>query len=315
MDSCIFGVHEHKPILKHSHHHHEHSHSHENEHSHDHRSTDKKVLKIALIITFITMIIEIVAGVIANSLALISDAIHMFTHSFALAISLVAIILASKSAPIEKTFGYYRVEILAAFINGITIAISVIWIVYEAIERFINPEVIDMRMTIITAIIGLIVNIVTGLILMKGDRENINLKSAFLHMLADALSSVAIVVGAIVVLFTNWYIIDTIIALFVAVIIAKWAYSLLKDSINILLESSPIEIEKVKAFLENEDGVIEAHDIHIWEITNNMYNLTAHIKLKSNSISEYHSLIKELNHKLEHKYSIVHTTFQPEWES
>ena len=304
MENCVFGVHSHRPLIKDLHH----------NHSHGFRTLDKKLLKIALIITFITMIIELIAGIFANSLALISDAIHMFTHSFALAISLIAIVLASKPAPLQKTFGYYRIEIVAAFINGLTIALSVIWIIYEAIERFINPEIIDMKITIITAIIGLIVNIVTGVILMQGDRDNINLKSAFLHMLADALSSVAIVIGAIIVLFTNWYIIDTILALLVALIIAKWSYTLLRDSINILLETSPIEINSVKEFLEENENIIEAHDIHIWEITNNMYNLTAHIKLKSDSIDKYHKLIKELSHKLEHKFFIIHTTFQPEWD-
>ncbi len=312
MENCIFGVHSHRPLIKDSHH--NHSHKDGETHSHDFRTLDKKLLKIALAITFITMIIELIAGIFANSLALISDAIHMFTHSFALAISLIAIILASKPAPLQKTFGYYRIEIVAAFINGLTIALSVIWIIYEAIERFINPEVIDMKITIITAIIGLIVNIVTGIILMQGDKDNINLKSAFLHMLADALSSVAIVIGAIIVLFTNWYIIDTILALLVALIIAKWSYTLLRDSINILLETSPIDIDIVKKFLEENEKIIEAHDIHIWEITNNMYNLTTHIKLKSDSLDEYHKLIKELNHKLEHKFSIIHTTFQPEWD-
>jgi len=205
MHSCKIGLNSHKPKIK------EHSHSHhgdDHHHHHDHRSQDKKVLKIALVITFITMIAEFVFGFLSNSLALISDAIHMFTHSFALIISLVAIIIANKKAPIDKTFGYYRIEVLAAFVNGITIILSIFWIIYEAIERYLNPSIIDLKTAGIVAIIGLIVNIVTGVILMQGDKENVNLKSAFVHMLTDALSSVAIIIGYVVIYYTSWYFIE-----------------------------------------------------------------------------------------------------------
>ncbi|NCB13948.1 MAG: cation transporter, partial [Erysipelotrichia bacterium] len=193
MENCKFGLNDHKPFLgnkEKEHHHSENQHHHHGDscghdhsiggHTHDHRGTDKKVLKWALTITLITMFLEFFYGFLSNSLALISDAIHMFTHSFALIISLAAIVIANKKAPIEKTFGYYRIEVLAAFINGITIILSIIWIVYEAIERFLNPEIIDIKTALIVAIIGLIVNIITGVILMQGDRNNINLKSAFI---------------------------------------------------------------------------------------------------------------------------------------
>ncbi len=311
MKNCTFGAHEHRPLIKK---HHCHEHNHEHGHSHDHRGQDRKVLKIALVITFITMIAEFVAGFIGNSLALISDAIHMFTHSFALIISLVAIIIASKKAPINKTFGYYRIEVLAAFINGITIVLSIIWILYEAVERFLNPQIIDLQISMIVAFIGLVVNIITGVILMQGDRENINLKSAFMHMLADALSSVAIIVGYIVIYYTDWYFIDIILALLVAVVIGKWSYGILKDSINTLLESSPVDIEKLKKFITDLDvAILEVHDIHVWEITQDMFNITAHIKIDKNYIDKHKELINKINHKIEHNYNIAHSTFQLEW--
>ncbi len=311
MKNCTFGTHEHKPLIKK---HHCHDHDHEHGHSHDHRGQDKKVLKIALVITFITMIAEFVAGFIGNSLALISDAIHMFTHSFALIISLVAIIIASKKAPINKTFGYYRIEVLAAFVNGITIVLSIVWILYEAVERFLNPQIIDLKISMIVAFIGLIVNIVTGVILMQGDRDNINLKSAFMHMLADALSSVAIIIGYIVIYYTDWYFIDIILALLVAIVIGKWAYGILKDSINTLLESSPVDIEELKKFITNLDvAIIDVHDIHVWEITQDMFNITAHIKIDNNYLDDHKELIDKINHKIEHDYNIAHSTFQLEW--
>lgn len=306
MHSCKIGLNSHKPKKKeHSHHHHH------DGHSHDHRTQDKKVLKIALAITFVTMIAEFVFGFLSNSLALISDAIHMFTHSFALIISLVAIIIASKKAPLDKTFGYYRVEVLAAFVNGLTIILSIFWILYEAIDRYFNPSVIDLKTAGIVAVIGLIVNIVTGVILMQGDRENINLKSAFIHMLSDALSSVAIIVGYVVIYYTSWYFIDILLALLVAFVIGKWAVSVLKQSTHTLMESSPVSIEEVKHYIEEKhSNVLDIHDIHIWEITQDMHNMTAHILINEKDIVNYEQILHDINHSLEDKYSIVHTTLQ-----
>ncbi len=319
MTECNFGLNDHKPFLgKEKEHSSEHDHSHGHDHgadghTHDHRGTDKKVLKWALSITLITMFLEFFYGFLANSLALISDAIHMFTHSFALIISLVAIIIASKKAPLSKTFGYYRIEVLAAFINGITIILSIIWIVYEAVERFFNPQIIDIKTAMIVAIIGLVVNIVTGVILMQGDRNNINLKSAFIHMLSDALSSVAIIIGYIVIHYTLWYWIDIVLAVIVAIVIGRWAVDVLKASINTLMESSPVDLEEVKKFIERHDEVVELHDVHIWEITQDMYNMTAHVKIEKSSLENYEQLIGEINYELKEKYKIVHTTFQFEW--
>ncbi len=314
MGICNFGLNEHKPFLKEEthHHHHEH-HGEEHGHTHDHRGTDKKVLKIALSITFITMLAEFFYGFLSHSLALISDAIHMFTHSFALIISLVAIIIASKEAPLSKTFGYYRAEVLAAFINGITIVLSILWILYEAVGRFLNPQTIDVKTAMIVAVIGLVVNIITGFILMQGDKNNINLKSAFVHMLSDALSSVAIIIGYIVISFTNWYFIDVILAVLVAFVIGRWAVDVLKHSVNTLMESSPIEIGEVKQYIEQYKEIIELHDVHIWEITQDMYNMTAHVKIDKTSLENYEQLLQQINSELKEKFKIVHTTFQFEW--
>ncbi len=331
MANCKFGLNDHKPFIskKSVHHHHHdkskhnfiekeqyiHSHDHE-EHvhnHHEHRGTDKKVLKWALSITLITMFLEFFYGFLSNSLALISDAIHMFTHSFALIVSLLAIIIASKTAPISKTFGYYRIEVIAAFINGITIILSIIWIVYEAYQRFVEPQVIDIKTAIIVAIIGLFVNIITGVILMQGDKDNINLKSAFIHMLSDALSSVAIIIGYIVIYFTSWYFVDIILALIVSLVILKWAIDILKNSTNTLLESSPVDLKEVQEYIERNGKVLELHDIHIWEITADMYNMTAHIKIDKKDLGNYEEILHQINHNLKEKFKIVHTTFQFEW--
>lgn len=316
MEKCIFGTHVHAPLADETHHHHEHSHDHDHDHSHSHdyRSVDKRVLGVALFITFSAMILEIVFGLIAGSLALISDAIHMFTHSFALGISYFAIVLSHKKAPAEKTFGYHRMEILAAFVNAITIGLSVIWILYEAFDRFMNPQPLEAGISIVVAFIGLAVNVITGIILMKGDMTNINLRSAFLHMMADTLSSVAIVIGIAVIYFTGWVIIDPIIAVLVAFVIAKWSYSLFKGSVNVLLEASPLDVNELEEFISSShDHIDHVHDLHVWEVTHRMYCLTAHIAINSDEKESYNIIVEKLTEELREKYAIGHVTFQPEW--
>jgi cobalt-zinc-cadmium efflux system protein len=316
MQECKFGLNEHKPFLEDIHNHHhddDHEHDHGHSHDHSHRQADKKVLKWALVITFLTMLMEFFYGFLSNSLALISDAIHMFTHSFALIISLAGIMIASRKAPLSKTFGYYRAEVLAAFINGITIVLSIVWIIYEAYDRFLNAHEIDIKTALIVAVIGLVVNLISGIILMQGDRNNINLKSAFIHMLTDALSSVAIIIGYVVIYYTSWYFVDIILAVIVGLFIAKWAVDILKDSINTLLESSPLDIKEVKEFIETNEKVVNLHDIHIWEITHDMYNMTAHVTIDKKYLDDYENIVFEINDNLKEKFKIVHTTFQFEW--
>lgn len=302
-------------VCKYSHKHHplsNHEHSHEHSHTHSH-GNDKKLLTISFAITFVVMIVEIIGGIYVNSLALISDAIHMFTHAFALGLSLFAIMISTKKIDNEKSFGYFRAEVLAAFINGFTIALSVLWIVYEAIMRFLNPEEILATATISIAALGLVVNVITGLVLLKANHDNINIKSAFIHMLADTFSSAAIIAGAVIIYYTEFYILDTILALVVAIVIAKWANGLLKDSIHVLLEGSPYNTEIIKeAILEKFEYVIDVHDIHCWEISHNYYYLTCHIILDKADEELYDKTIFEVSEFLEHKFTIAHTTIQME---
>lgn len=321
MDKCLFGEHTHAPVPEEHHHHdhhhhdhhHEHGHSHSHDHSHDYRTVDKKVLAVSLVITFAAMVLEIVFGIIAGSLALISDAVHMFTHTFALGVSYLAIVMANRQAPAAKTFGYHRIEVLAAFINALTIGMSVIWILYEAFDRFINPQPLEAGMSITVGVIGLVVNIATGLILMKGDMTNVNLRSAFFHMMADTVSSVAIVIGITVIYFTDWYIIDPLLAVMVAAVICKWAYGLLKSSVNILMESSPVDIDEVRAYIGSCEEVEGVHDLHVWEVTHRMYCLTAHVVMKNKDAEKYHALVEEVSRGLREKYKIGHVTLQPEY--
>lgn len=294
-------------------HHHDHDHDHAT-HQHDYRAHDKSLLLISFVITITTMLAEIVGGLLTHSLALVSDGIHMFTHAFALGLSWGAIVLASRPANMEKTFGYYRVEVVAAFVNGLTILFSAVWIVIEGVIRLFTPEPVNVGVTLIIAIVGLVINLVTGAILMRGDQTNMNIRSAFLHMLTDTLSSVAIIIGLILIHYTNWQFIDPLLALIVAMIILKWSWTLLRDSLHVLMEGSPINVPALKAHVLHEfSDVLDIHDVHIWQISQRFNCLTAHVRIKPEAVTDYSALVLRINASLREKFDIGHTNFQPEW--
>ncbi len=309
------AAHDHDHAHGHAHDHgHDHAHHAGSAHQHDYRSHDKSMLLLAFTITVTTMAAEIIGGWFTHSLALVSDGIHMFTHAFALAVSWGAIVLASRPANMEKTFGYYRVEVVAAFVNGITILLSAVWIVVEGIARLFSPEPVAIGTTLIIAVAGLIINLITGAILMRADQSNLNIRSAFLHMLTDTLSSVAIIIGLIVIHYSGWQWIDPLLALVVAVIILKWSWTLLRDSLHVLMEGSPIDVAALRAHvLHDFPEVLDIHDVHIWQISQRFNCLTAHVRIQPEAVAGYTALVARINSSLREKYEIGHTNFQPEW--
>ena len=302
---------------EHAHHHaHEHPHTHldDSDHRHDYRSHDKSLLLVSFVITVTAMAAEVIGGLLTHSLALVSDGIHMFTHAFALAVSWGAIVLASRPANMEKTFGYYRVEVVAAFVNGLTILLSAVWIVIEGISRLMVPEPVAIVTTLIIAIAGLVINLITGAILLRGDQSNMNIRSAFLHMLTDTLSSVAIIVGLVVIHYTGWQFIDPLLALIVAVVILKWSWTLLRDSLHVLMEGSPIDVAALRSHvLHHFPEVLDIHDVHIWQISQRFNCLTAHVRIKPEAVAGYTALVERINLSLRDKFEIGHTNLQPEW--
>jgi len=280
----------------------------------EYRSVEKKKLKITMLITGVVMIIEVIGGLIANSLALISDAGHMFTHFFALAISFGAILYADSPGYSRRTFGFYRIEILAALFNSVFLFIVTIGILYAGIKRIFNPvPVLGFEMFII-ALVGLVVNLISALILQTASRENLNIKAAFFHMLADTVSSVAIVIGAIVIYFTKWNIIDPILSIGISILIFRWGWGLLRDSVNILMESTPrgLTTDDVSAALTSQIPQIEEiTDLHIWEITSKMYSMTAHIKLKPGiNADEEKEILLKIKRIVDERFDIEHTTIE-----
>lgn len=294
----------------------------EHEHKHtfserifEYRTVERRKLTLSLVITVAVMIVEIVGGILSNSIALISDAGHMFTHAFAITISLVAIVIAGRPPCHHRTFGLYRAEILAAFINGLFLLAVGGLIIYEAIERIINPEdVLAMNMLLI-ALIGLAVNIVSIMILHGSHRRNLNIKGVFYHMIADAASSVGIVVAAIIIYYTKWNIIDPLVSIGISVIIVFWAWGILRESAKILLEMAPtgLNVDIIIGDLKQRFPEIkQLEHAHLWTITADMLVFSAHIRLDDThqTAQAQNQLISDINSYLRKKYHIIESTIQ-----
>jgi cobalt-zinc-cadmium efflux system protein len=284
------------------------------DHSHGHNQ-NKKALLISFLFIFTFMIVEVIGGIVTNSLALLSDAGHMLSDAAALGLSLAAFYIGEKASDKGKTYGYKRFEILAAFINGITLILVSLYIFWEAYHRFIDTPVVSPGMMVI-AIIGLVVNIIVAWILMRGDTEhNLNVRSAFLHVLGDMLGSVGAIAAGLLIYFFNWNLADPIASVMVAILIVISGWRVTKDSIHILMEGTPkgIDMEDVKNSLAAVPGVIEVHDLHVWCITSGFTALSCHVVV-GNEVNR-DTILLRLSAYLEEEFGIHHSTIQVEGKS
>lgn len=304
----------------HGHHNHSHGHSHSHAHGHHHgdhhsaRSGNKKGILIALLITASIAVLEFFGGLITNSLALLSDSGHMLSDASSLVLSLIAIWFAARPASSRRSFGYYRTEILAALLNGITLFIIAAFIIREAYGRFFDPPTVSTGPMMLIAFIGLAANLASAwALLKKGDvKGNINYRSAYLHVLGDALGSVGAILGGIVMWAFGWYIFDPIISVLVALLILKGAWGVIAQSLHVLMEGVPASIDqnKVKEDLERIMGVQEVHDLHIWSITSGMDSLSCHLVIGEQE--DQQRILQEALSMLEEQYRITHATVQIE---
>ena len=265
-----------------------------------------------MVVTAVVMVIEIIGSVLSGSLALGSDAGHMSTHLFALIISFAAIVIAAKEPCHHRTFGFYRAEILAALFNSIFLFGVTAYIFYEGIMRLLNPQPVMGLEMLMVALLGLAANGISILLLRGSSHNDLNVRGAFLHMFADTVSSVAIIIGAVIVTYTNWYIIDPLIGIGISIIIFVWAWGLLRDSVNVLLETAPkgMTTDVITSELKkNIPSITEITDLHIWEITSGMYSLTAHVTISGGDTKQ---ILTDINKILNEKHGIEHTTIQLE---
>lgn len=283
-------------------------------HDHSHAVVTEgnaKKLTIALVLTSTFLIVEVVAGLITQSLALLSDAAHMFTDAAALAIALAAIKIAKRPADNKRTFGYQRFEILAALFNASMLFFVAIYILYEAYQRFTQPPEIQSVGMLIVASLGLIINLISMKILMSSAAESLNMKGAYLEVLSDALGSVGVIIGAIVIYYTNWYWVDTILAVAIGFWVLPRTWILLRQSINILLEGVPeeVDIEKLRNDLLALDGVESIHQLKVWAITSKNIHLTVHLFAPNADRNQLHRAAIEM---LALKHEIGEVTLQIE---
>lgn len=272
-----------------------------------------KSIKIVFAITATYFIIEIIVGFMTNSLALLSDAAHMLTDVAGQALALFAIWMASKPRNSKKSYGYLRIEIFSALINAIVLIFISGYILYEAWQRFENPPEIAGVPMLIVASVGLIINLISMKILSAGSKESINIKGAFLEVVSDMLSSVAVIIAGIIILITGWLLIDPIISALIGLFILPRTFSLLKESIDILLEGVPkdVDFNDVENYISQKSGVDSIHDLHIWTLTSGVNALSCHIIMKQdNTISENNDIVFEIKRELNINYKINHTTLE-----
>ncbi|MDP5272601.1 cation diffusion facilitator family transporter [Chengkuizengella axinellae] len=278
------------------------------------QSKSKKTLWATLFITLFFTIVEIIGGIWSNSLALLSDSAHMISDVFALGLSMTAIYLATRPPNSKYTFGFLRFEIVASFLNGLALAVIAIGIFIEGIRRFINPEPINFQLMLIIAIIGFIVNVVLTFILSRSikEEENLNVQSALWHFIGDLLSSLGVIVSAILIYFTGLVFFDPLISLVIGGIIFTGGAKIIRESYFILMESVPnkFDLEEIRTEISKVEGVEDVHEMHLWAISTEHYSLTAHVFIDEN-IQPF-CVILAANETLKEKYGITHTTIQVE---
>jgi cobalt-zinc-cadmium efflux system protein len=269
----------------------------------------------AVILNTLFMAVEVVFAVRAGSLVLFGDAGHNFTDSFSLILSLVAAFLISKPRDRRKTFGYYRSGIIVAFINSLTLILVVFFLFYEAGRRIANPPQVKGTIVIIVAAVGVVINGGVALLLLKG-RRDLNIRSAFVHLVGDALVSLGVVITGLLILATGWNIADPIATIVIGLIILFGAFGILRESLSVLMESVPrgLSYKDIRADISGFPGVEDVHDLHIWELGSNIYALSAHVTMASDSVDECQTTLREIKEMLSEKHSITHTTLEMEGE-
>lgn len=279
-------------------------------HNHTHGMA-RNSLRLAFFLTLIILIAELVGGLLANSLALLSDAGHVVTDIFALGLAWFALIQVERPANARKTFGYHRVGILAAMVNAVTLIVIAFAILLEAVQRFQHPEPVQPLIMFLAAGIGIVINLIIGFGLLK-EANNLNVRAAMLHVFGDVGASAGVIVAGIIILLTGWTIVDPLLSVGIAVLIAVGAWRILRETTDILLEAVPkgLSMPGLVKDMKSIEGVEDVHDLHVWSITSNMYALSCHALIADLPPSDSSAILQSLNTLLSEKYHIGHATIQ-----
>ncbi|MGF1671304.1 MAG: cation diffusion facilitator family transporter [Balneolaceae bacterium] len=289
--------------------------SHHHSHKHKHDSTENR-LWISIFLNLGITIAEVIGGILSNSLALISDALHNLSDTTSLGISLIARKISKRSPNRQKTFGYKRAEIIAAFINLVTLVFIALFLIKEAVERFFDPQPVIGSIMLWVAVAGLAGNVITAILLYRDSKTNINIKSAYVHIFWDAISSVAVIIGGIIIWLYGLYVVDTIITVLISVYILYHSFHLLKETIDILMESTPddIEISEIEHSIETIPHVLDAHHVHVWNLNEEHRLLECHVKIDRSKADDLEKIKSDIKNLLMKKFSINHSTLEFELE-
>lgn len=295
---------------------HDHGHAHGAPRSGTATAAYRGRLRIALAITLTVMVVEIFGGVLADSLALVADAVHMATDALGLGMALLAIHFAARPPSEKRTFGYARAEILAALANCLLLLVVGGYVLVEAVQRFITPADTRGGLTIAFGVFGLVANMVSLTLLMRGQKDSLNVRGAFLEVAADALGSVAVIVAAVVIMTTGWQAADPIASIAIALMIVPRTWKLLQETLDVLLEAAPkgVDMADVRSHILALDGVEDIHDLHAWTITSGMPVLSAHVVVSSDVLNAigHEKMLHELQGCLGVHFDVEHCTFQLE---
>lgn len=275
-------------------------------------STISKRLIFAICLTAITLVAEVIGGIWSNSLALLSDAGHVFLDLFALILSLAAIKLAAKPPSENHSYGLHRAEVLASLINGLTVFLMAIGILYEGSKRLLSPEEVQTTPMLVIAILGLVANLLAAKGLHGHSHDDLNVRSAFLHVLGDAAASVGVIAGALVMHYTGWYQADPIISIAIGLLILTGAGRVLREAVHILMEGVPrgLSVEQVAGCIRGIEGVADVHHLNVWAVCSHIIALSAHVEIQPENNREREALLHRIEHELAHKFHITHTTIQ-----
>lgn len=292
------------------------NHNHSHAHGHSHNDLKGRNLIISILLNILITISQVIGGLISGSLSLLSDALHNFSDVLSLIVSYVANFLSKKKASTNKTFGYKRAEIIAAFVNAATLMVVAVILIKEAIERFFDPQEVESELVIWLSLLGVAANGFSVLLLKKDADSNMNMKSAYLHLLTDMMASVAVLIGGLLMKFYQWYWVDPLLTLAIALYLVYMGYDLLRNSTRVLMLFTPntIQVKQIVAAIGKIEPIKNVHHVHIWQLNENEVHLEAHIDFNEDiKLSQFDTILEQIEEEVFHNYGINHVNIQPEF--
>ncbi|MAY23776.1 MAG: cation transporter [Flavobacteriaceae bacterium] len=286
-------------------------------HHHHHHDSSGRNLFISIILNIVITVSQVIGGILSGSLSLLSDALHNFSDVMSLIISYIANRYSKKKASFDKTFGYKRAEIIAAFVNAASLMIVAVYLIYEAILRFVDPQEIESGLVIWLALLGIVANGFSVLLLQKASKENMNMRSAYLHLFTDMAASVAVLIGGLLMKYFDWFWVDSVLTLLIAVYLLVMGYDLLKDSFRVLMLFSPedINLEELREAISAFPEIKNVHHMHIWQLNEKENHLEAHIDFYEDiTLSQFDQILDKVEEVLFKDFGINHVNIQPEYQ-